>query len=363
MKKIALITGITGQDGSYLAEFLLKKNYEVHGIKRRASSFNTERIDHLYQDPHCEDPNFFLHYGDLTDSLNLINIIQKVKPDEIYNLGAQSHVAVSFETPEYTANSDAIGTLRILEAIRNLKMIDKSKFYQASTSELYGLVQETPQSEKTPFYPRSPYAVAKLYSYWITINYRESYGMFACNGILFNHESPRRGETFVTRKITRGLTQIDQGLEKFLYLGNIDAVRDWGHAKDYVEIQWKILQQDIAEDFVIATGRQISVRNFIELAAKELGWGGIIWEGNGLEEVGRRVDNKEVVIKIDKKYFRPCEVNSLIGDSTKANQKLGWEPKTTLEELVSDMIKNDMEIAKKESFLIKKGFNFNQPKE
>ena len=363
MKKIALITGITGQDGSYLAEFLLKKNYEVHGIKRRASSFNTERINHLYQDPHCEDPNFFLHYGDLTDSLNLINIIQKVKPDEIYNLGAQSHVAVSFETPEYTANSDALGTLRILEAIRNLKMIDKSKFYQASTSELYGLVQETPQSEKTPFYPRSPYAVAKLYSYWITINYRESYGMFACNGILFNHESPRRGETFVTRKITRGLTQIDQGLEKFLYLGNIDAVRDWGHAKDYVEIQWKILQQDIAEDFVIATGRQISVRNFIELAAKELGWGGIIWEGNGLEEVGRRVDNKEVVIKIDKKYFRPCEVNSLIGDSTKANQKLGWEPKTTLEELVSDMIKNDMEIAKKESFLIKKGFNFNQPKE
>ena len=314
MKKIALITGITGQDGSYLAEFLLKKNYEVHGIKRRSSSFNTERIDHLYQDPHCEDPNFFLHYGDLTDSLNLINIIQKVKPDEIYNLGAQSHVAVSFETPEYTANSDAIGTLRILEAIRNLKMIDKSKFYQASTSELYGLVQETPQSEKTPFYPRSPYAVAKLYSYWITINYRESYGMFACNGILFNHESPRRGETFVTRKITRGLTQIDQGLEKFLYLGNIDAVRDWGHAKDYVEIQWKILQQDIAEDFVIATGRQISVRNFIELAAKELGWGGIIWEGNGLEEVGRRVDNKEVVIKIDKKYFRPCEVNSLKGD-------------------------------------------------
>ena len=363
MKKIALITGITGQDGSYLAEFLLKKNYEVHGIKRRASSFNTERIDHLYQDPHSEDPNFFLHYGDLTDSLNLINIIQKVKPDEIYNLGAQSHVAVSFETPEYTANSDAIGTLRILEAIRNLKMIDKSKFYQASTSELYGLVQETPQSEKTPFYPRSPYAVAKLYSYWITINYRESYGMFACNGILFNHESPRRGETFVTRKITRGLTLIDQGLEKFLYLGNIDAVRDWGHAKDYVEIQWKILQQEIAEDFVIATGRQISVRNFIELAAKELGWGGIIWEGNGLDEVGRRVDNKEVVIKIDKKYFRPCEVNSLMGDSTKASIKLGWEPQTTLEELVSDMIKNDMEIAKKESFLIKKGFNFNQPKE
>ena len=363
MKKIALITGITGQDGSYLAEFLLKKNYEVHGIKRRASSFNTERIDHLYQDPHSEDPNFFLHYGDLTDSLNLINIIQKVKPDEIYNLGAQSHVAVSFETPEYTANSDAIGTLRILEAIRNLKMIDKSKFYQASTSELYGLVQETPQSEKTPFYPRSPYAVAKLYSYWITINYRESYGMFACNGILFNHESPRRGETFVTRKITRGLTQIDQGLEKFLYLGNIDAVRDWGHAKDYVEIQWKILQQEIAEDFVIATGRQISVRNFIELAAKELGWGGSIWEGNGLDEVGRRVDNKEVVIKIDKKYFRPCEVNSLMGDSTKASIKLGWEPQTTLEELVSDMIKNDMEIAKKESFLIKKGFNFNQPKE
>ncbi len=363
MKKIALITGVTGQDGSYLAEFLLKKNYEVHGIKRRASSFNTERIDHLYQDPHSEDPNFFLHYGDLTDSLNLINIIQKVKPDEIYNLGAQSHVAVSFETPEYTANSDAIGTLRILEAIRNLKMINKVKFYQASTSELYGLVQEIPQNEKTPFYPRSPYAVAKLYSYWITINYRESYDMFACNGILFNHESPRRGETFVTRKITRGLTQIEKGLEKYLYLGNIDAVRDWGHAKDYVEIQWKILQRETAEDFVIATGRQISVRNFIELAAKELGWGGIIWEGKGLNEVGKRADNKEIVIKIDKKYFRPCEVNSLIGDSTKANKKLGWQPKTTLEELVADMIKSDMEIAKKESFLIKKGFNFTQPKE
>ncbi|MBO6971799.1 MAG: GDP-mannose 4,6-dehydratase [Prochlorococcus marinus CUG1431] len=363
MKKIALITGITGQDGSYLAEFLLKKNYEVHGIKRRASSFNTERIDHLYQDPHSEDPNFFLHYGDLTDSLNLINIIQEVKPDEIYNLGAQSHVAVSFETPEYTANSDALGTLRILEAIRNLKMIDKAKFYQASTSELYGLVQETPQTENTPFYPRSPYAVAKLYSYWITINYREAYGMFACNGILFNHESPRRGETFVTRKITRGLTQIDQGLEKYLYLGNIDAVRDWGHAKDYVEIQWKILQHKSPEDFVIATGRQISVRKFIELAAKELGWGGIIWEGSGLDEVGKRADNKQTVIKIDKKYFRPCEVNSLIGDSTKANKKLGWAPKTTLEELVTDMINSDMEIAKKESFLIKKGFNFTQPKE
>ena len=360
MKKKALITGITGQDGSYLAEYLLKKDYEVHGIKRRASSFNTERIDHLYQDPHTENPNLFLHYGDLTDSLNLTNIIQEINPDEIYNLGAQSHVAVSFETPEYTANSDALGTLRILEAIKNAKIIDKTKFYQASTSELYGLVQEIPQTEKTPFYPRSPYGVAKLYSYWITVNYRESYGIFACNGILFNHESPRRGETFVTRKITRGLTKIDQGLEKFLYLGNIDAIRDWGHAKDYVEIQWKILQQDKAEDFVIATGRQESVRKFIELAAKELGWGGIKWEGKGLDEVGKRLDNNKVVIKIDKKYFRPCEVNSLVGDSTKANEKLGWKPKTTLEELIAEMIHNDMKIARKEALLIKEGFKLSQ---
>ena len=363
MKKTALITGITGQDGSYLTEFLLKKNYEVHGIKRRASSFNTQRIDHLYQDPHSDNANLFLHYGDLTDSLNLINIIQKVRPDEIYNLGAQSHVAVSFESPEYTANCDALGTLRILEAIRSLNLVEKTKFYQASTSELYGLVQESPQNEKTPFYPRSPYSVAKLYSYWITINYRESYGLFASNGILFNHESPRRGETFVTRKITRGLSQINEGLSKYLYMGNIDALRDWGHAKDYVDIQWRILQQDMPEDFVVATGRQESVRKFIELSAKELGWGGIIWEGKGLEEVGIRKDTKEIVIKIDKKYFRPCEVNSLIGDSLKAKQKLGWEPKISLEELVSDMIKNDKELAKKEALLIKEGYEFNIPKE
>ena len=362
-KKVALITGITGQDGSYLTELLLEKGYEVHGIKRRASLFNTQRIDHLYQDPHSDNPNLFLHYGDLTDSLNLMNIIQMVKPDEIYNLGAQSHVAVSFESPEYTANSDGLGTLRILEAIRTLNMIDKTKFYQASTSELYGLVQEIPQSEKTPFYPRSPYGVAKLYAYWITINYRESYGLFACNGILFNHESPRRGETFVTRKITRGLSRIDQGLNKYIYMGNIDSMRDWGHAKDYVDIQWRILQQKKAADFVVATGRQESVRRFIEISAKELGWGGITWKGKGLEEIGIRKDNNEVVIKIDKKYFRPCEVNSLIGDYSKANHILGWEPKISLEELVSDMIKHDKELAKKEALLIKEGFKFNIPKE
>ncbi len=363
MKKIALITGITGQDGSYLTELLLSKKYEVHGIKRRASSFNTERIDHLYQDPHNEDRNLFLHYGDLTDSLNLMNIIQKVKPDEIYNLGAQSHVAVSFESPEYTANCDALGTLRILEAIRTLKMVNKTKFYQASTSELYGLVQETPQTEKTPFYPRSPYGVAKLYAYWITVNYREAYGMYASNGILFNHESPRRGETFVTRKITRGLTQIDQGLTQILYMGNIDSIRDWGHAKDYVDIQWKILQQDKPEDYVISTGRKASVREFIELAAKALNWGGIIWEGEGLNEIGKRVDNNNIVIKIDKNYFRPCEVSYLVGDSSKALKELGWKAKTNLEELVSDMIRNDKEIARKEAFLIKKGFNLQFSKE
>ena len=362
-KKIALITGITGQDGSYLAEFLLTKNYEVHGIKRRASSLNTQRIDHLYQDPHVDNPNLFLHYGDLTDSINIIKLIQKIKPDEIYNLGAQSHVAVSFETPEYTANSDGIGTLRILEAIRTLKLEDKTKFYQASTSELYGLVQETPQNEKTPFYPRSPYGVAKLYAYWITVNYRESYGLFACNGILFNHESPRRGETFVTRKITRGLAQINQGLSKYLYLGNIDAMRDWGHARDYIEIQWKILQQDIPEDFVVATGRQESVRSFIEIAAKELGWEGIKWEGKGINEIGRRIDTGEVVIKIDKKYFRPCEVNTLVGDATKANQKLGWEPKVSLEELVADMIKHDTKLAKKDTLLKRKGYDLSFPRD
>ena len=357
MKKIALITGVTGQDGSYLTELLLEKNYEVHGVKRRASSFNTERIDHLYQDPHNDNRNLFLHYGDLTDSLNLMNIIQKVKPDEIYNLGAQSHVAVSFESPEYTANSDALGTLRILEAIRTLKIVEKTKFYQASTSELFGLVQETPQNEKTPFYPRSPYGVAKLYAYWITVNYRESYGIFASNGILFNHESPRRGETFVTRKITRGLTQINKGLSKYLYMGNLDAIRDWGHAKDYVNIQWKILQQKKPDDYVIATGRKASVREFIELSAKELGWGGIYWEGKGLNEIGKRIDNNQVVIKIDKNYFRPCEVNSLIGDSSKAFKELGWSPKISLEELVSDMIEHDRQLANKESLLIDKGFD------
>tara|TARA_B100001248_G_C27379994_1_gene456424 strand:+ start:895 stop:1989 length:1095 start_codon:yes stop_codon:yes gene_type:complete len=362
-KKVALITGITGQDGSYLAEYLLSKDYEVHGIKRRASSFNTQRIDHLYQDPHVDNPNLFLHYGDLTDSINIIKLVQKIRPNEIYNLGAQSHVAVSFESPEYTANSDALGTLRILEAIKTLKLIDNTKFYQASTSELYGLVQEIPQNENTPFYPRSPYGVAKLYAYWITVNYRESYGMFACNGILFNHESPRRGETFVTRKITRGLSQIDEGLTKYLYLGNIDAIRDWGHAKDYIEIQWKILQQEKPEDFVVATGRQESVRRFIELSAIELGWGGIKWEGEGINEIGRRIDTNQIVIKIDKKYFRPCEVNTLLGDATKANKKLNWHPKITLEELVSEMIKHDKELAIKDNLLKNKGYDLTFPRD
>ena len=358
-KKVALITGITGQDGSYLAEFLLDKGYIVHGIKRRASSFNTQRIDHLYQDPHNSKRRFFLHYGDLTDGTNLIKIIQEIKPDEIYNLGAQSHVAVSFESPEYTANSDALGTLRILEAVRLLKLESKTKIYQASTSELYGLAQETPQNEATPFYPRSPYAVAKLYAHWITINYRESYNMFACNGILFNHESPRRGETFITRKITMGLTAIDYGIKECIFLGNIDALRDWGHAKDYVELQWKILQQDKPDDFVIATGRQESVRNFVELSAKKLGWGGIIWKGKGLEEVGKRLDNGKIVVRIDKRYYRPSEVNSLLGDPTKAKNQLGWHPSTSLEELISEMIDHDKEIFLKESFLQKNGFNTN----
>ena len=362
-KKVALITGITGQDGSYLAEYLLSKNYEVHGIKRRASSFNTQRIDHLYQDPHIDNPNLFLHYGDLTDSINIIKLVQKIRPDEIYNLGAQSHVAVSFESPEYTANSDGLGTLRILEAIKTLKLIDKTKFYQASTSELYGLVQEIPQNEDTPFYPRSPYGVAKLYAYWITINYRESYGMFACNGILFNHESPRRGETFVTRKITRGLSQIDQGLTKYLYLGNIDAIRDWGHAKDYIEIQWKMLQQDKPEDFVVATGRQESVRKFIELSAIELGWKGIKWEGEGINEIGRRIDTNEIVIKIDKKYFRPSEVNTLVGDARKAKKELNWQPKISLEELVAEMIKHDRDLAIKDNLLKNKGYDLTFPRD
>ncbi len=361
-KKVALITGITGQDGSYLCEFLLEKGYEVHGIKRRSSSFNTERIDHLYQDPHEENPSFKLHYGDLTDSCNLIRIIQQIKPDEIYNLGAQSHVAVSFESPEYTANSDALGTLRILEAIKILKLIDHTKFYQASTSELYGLVQEVPQKENTPFYPRSPYAVSKLYAYWIVVNYREAYGMYACNGILFNHESPRRGETFVTRKITRGLSRISEGLEKCLYMGNLDSLRDWGHAKDYVEMQWRMLQENHPEDYVIATGRQESVRRFIELTALELSWNksiggaGIIWEGSGIDEVGRRADTGEIVIKIDERYFRPTEVNTLLGDPSKAKKNLGWEPKTTLEELVKEMVLIDKDEARKESYLKEKGF-------
>ena len=346
-QKKALITGITGQDGSYLAEFLLKKNYIVHGIKRRSSSFNTERIDHIYVDPHIENKKFILHYGDLTDSTNIIRIIKQVEPDEIYNLGAQSHVAVSFETPEYTANSDALGTLRILEAIRILGLEKHTKFYQASTSELYGLIQESPQTEKTPFYPRSPYGVAKLYSYWITVNYREAYGIFACNGILFNHESPRRGETFVTRKITRGLTKIEKGLDKCLYLGNIDAQRDWGHAKDYVEMQWMMLQIENPEDFVIATGRMETVRRFCELTANRLGWNknvsnGIIWENKGLDEIGRRADTGEIVIRIDPRYYRPTEVQELLGDATKAKEMLNWEPKTSLEQLVSEMVDSEL---------------------
>ena len=355
--KVALITGITGQDGSYLAELLLEKGYEVHGIKRRASSFNTARIDHLYQDPHESDPRLVLHYGDLTDSTNLIRIIQQVQPDEIYNLGAQSHVAVSFEAPEYTANSDALGTLRILEAVRMLGLTNKTRIYQASTSELYGLVQEIPQKETTPFYPRSPYGVAKLYAYWITVNYREAYGMYACNGILFNHESPRRGETFVTRKITRGLARIDAGLDECIYMGNLDSLRDWGHARDYVEMQWRMLQQEgPPEDFVIATGRQESVRRFIELSAKQLGWGAMRWVGSGLEEIGIRADTGEVVVRIDPRYFRPAEVETLLGDPTKAREKLGWTPITSLEELVSEMIVADQEDAAKEALLRKQGF-------
>ena len=362
MKK-ALITGVTGQDGSYLAEFLLNKNYEVHGIKRRSSSFNTQRIEHVYQDPHIENKNFILHYGDLTDSTNLIKLIQQIQPDEIYNLGAQSHVAVSFESPEYTANSDAIGTLRLLEAIKILNLIKKTKFYQASTSELFGAIKESPQNEKTPFYPRSPYGVAKLYAHWITINYRESYDIFACNGILFNHESPRRGETFVTRKITRGLSRINEGLEKCLYMGNLDSLRDWGHAKDYIEMQWLMLQQEKPDDYVIATGRQESVRRFIEVSANELGWysskykRSIIWEGKGLDEIGRRADNGDIVVKIDPRYFRPCEVDSLLGDATKAERELGWKPKVSFEELIKSMIKNDKKEAEKESFILKNRLN------
>jgi GDPmannose 4,6-dehydratase len=359
--RVALITGITGQDGSYLAELLLEKGYEVHGIKRRASSFNTARIDHLYQDPHERNPRLVLHYGDLTDSSNLIRIIGAVQPDEIYNLGAQSHVAVSFEEPEYTANCDGLGTLRILEAVRLLGLSERTRIYQASTSELYGLVQEIPQRETTPFYPRSPYAVAKLYGYWITVNYRESYGMYACNGILFNHESPRRGETFVTRKITRGLARIDAGLDDCLYMGNLDALRDWGHARDYVEMQWLMLQQDQPEDFVIATGRQESVRRFIELSASQLGWAAdgpqaIRWEGEGLDEVGRRVDTGAVVVRIDPRYFRPAEVETLLGDPSRAHAVLGWKPTTTLEQLVEEMVAADQLEAAKEATLRREGF-------
>ena len=351
--KKALITGITGQDGSYLAEFLLKKGYEVHGIKRRSSSFNTKRIDHLYKDPHEDSHNFILHYGDMTDSTNLINIIQKIMPDEIYNLAAQSHVAVSFESPEYTANCDALGTLRILEAVRVLGLKNKTRIYQASTSELFGKVQEIPQNELTPFYPRSPYGVAKLYAYWITVNYRESYDLFACNGILFNHESPRRGETFVTRKITRGLARISLGLDECLYLGNLDAMRDWGHAKDYVEMQWLMLQQELPRDFVIATGRQESIRRFIELTAEKLGWKNnnneyILWSGQGVDEVGRRADTNEIVVRVDKRYFRPNEVDSLLGDCSSAKNLLGWEPKTSLENLIDEMIVNDINESKNE---------------
>ena len=369
MDKKALITGITGQDGSYLAELLLKKGYEVHGIKRRSSSFNTSRIDHIYQDPHEINKKFILHYGDLTDSTNIIRIIQKIKPDEIYNLGAQSHVAVSFETPEYTANCDALGALRILEAIRVLKLEKKTKIYQASTSELYGKVNEIPQKETTPFYPRSPYGVAKLYAYWITVNYREAYGIYACNGILFNHESPRRGETFVTRKITRGLTRINAGLDKCIYLGNLNSKRDWGHAKDYVRMQWMMLQQDKPEDFVISTGRTETIRKFAEICAKKLNWNrdingpGIIWEGKGLDEVGRRADTNEIVIKIDPRYFRPSEVDELLGDPKKACRKLGWIPEMTLEDIIEEMIYIDKNKALEESLLLKKGFKINPPQE
>ena len=354
MTKKALITGVTGQDGAYLAEFLLKKGYEVHGIKRRSSLFNTDRIDHLYQDPHEKDRKFVLHHGDLTDSSSLIRIIQQVQPDEIYNLAAQSHVAVSFEEPEYTANSDALGALRILEAIRILGLEKKTRFYQASTSELFGLVQEIPQKETTPFYPRSPYACAKLYAYWITINYREAYGMYACNGILFNHESPVRGETFVTRKITRALARIKLDLQDCLFLGNMDAKRDWGHAKDYVEMQWLMLQQEQAEDFVIATGVQYSVRDFVDAAAKELGMA-IRWEGQGVDEKGYDAKGR-CVVAVDPRYFRPTEVETLLGDPSKAKDKLGWTPKISFDELVAEMVREDLKAAERDELIKKHGF-------
>ena len=363
MKK-ALITGVTGQDGSYLAEFLLEKNYEVHGIKRRASSFNTERIDHIFQDPHTDNANFHLHYGDLTDSSNLTRIISDIQPDEIYNLGAQSHVAVSFDTPEYTANVDAMGTLRLLEAIRFLGLDKKTKFYQASTSELYGLVQETPQNEDTPFHPRSPYAVAKMYAYWITVNYREAYGIYACNGILFNHESKRRGETFVTRKITRGIANVALGLEKCIYMGNLDALRDWGHAKDYVRMQWMMLQQREAEDFVIATGKQYSVRDFITWSAAELGIE-LEFSGRGVDEIGTvvNVDQNQapsikigdVIIRVDPRYFRPAEVDTLLGDPSRAREKLGWVPKISAREMCAEMVAHDLLEARRASLLNERG--------
>ena len=352
--KVALITGITGQDGAYLAEFLLNKGYQVHGIKRRTSLFNTDRIDHLYQDPHETGRKFILHHGDLTDSSSLIRIIQQVQPDEIYNLAAQSHVAVSFEEPEYTANSDALGALRVLEAIRILGLEKKTRFYQASTSELYGLVQETPQKETTPFYPRSPYAVAKLYAYWITVNYREAYGIYACNGILFNHESPIRGETFVTRKITRALARIKLGLQDCLFLGNMDSKRDWGHAKDYVEMQWLMLQQDAPDDFVIATGVQYSVRDFVDAAAKEIGIT-ITWKGAGVEEKGYDAQGK-CIVQVDPRYFRPTEVETLLGDSTKAREKLGWTPRTTFAELVAEMVREDLKAAERDELVKKHGY-------
>ena len=374
-RKTALITGVTGQDGSYLAEFLLAKGYEVHGIKRRASSFNTERIDHIYQDPHAAQRHFTLHYGDLTDSSNITRIIQQVQPDEIYNLGAQSHVAVSFEEPEYTADVDGLGTLRILEAVRLLGLEQKTRIYQASTSELYGLVRETPQTENTPFHPRSPYGVAKLYAYWITVNYREAYGLYACNGILFNHESPRRGETFVSRKITRGLCNISQGLDQCLYMGNLDAKRDWGHARDYVELQWLMLQQDEARDFVIATGQQTSVRDFIVRSARQLGIT-LRFEGSGTDEIGivdsidpNRADPGitlqpgDTVIAIDARYYRPAEVETLLGDPSFAKKQLGWEPRTTLDEMIAEMVANDLAIARKNRLLMNSGYEVLQARE
>src|SRR5262245_49130767 len=355
MAKKALITGVTGQDGAYLAEFLLGKGYEVHGIKRRSSLFNTDRIDHLYQDPHERGVRLHLHYGDLTDSTNLIRIVQQVQPDEIYNLAAQSHVAVSFETPEYTANADAIGTLRLLEAIRILGLAKKTRFYQASTSEMFGLVQEIPQKETTPFYPRSPYGAAKVYGHWITVNYREAYGLYACSGILFNHESPIRGETFVTRKITRGLARISMGLEQCLYLGNLDSLRDWGHAKDYVRAQWLMLQQNAPDDFVIATGEQHSVREFVTLAGAELGMR-IEWQGKGIDEQGIDTQTGRTLVKIDPRYFRPTEVETLLGDPSKARAKLGWRPEHTFQDLVREMVASDLEIARRDSVIAREGF-------